>query len=145
MKKLLSMLILGVSLNLAYAQEKPLIDSKEPSEAQKSEFINNIVNQNNNELVMFILKSIEDQGITNTDQKINFVNTFNVYDKVKEEVITAIKANITYSDNEKVSYGRYKLKNCQALKKTLDAKGIPDYYLQDGFCFRQPPYYCYIK
>ena len=48
---------------------------------------------------MFILKSIEDKGITGINDKIDFVNTFKVTDDIKAQVITMIRNDINYSDH----------------------------------------------
>jgi hypothetical protein len=75
---------------------------------------NNVDYQNNTELVMFVMKSIEDKHITNVNKKIEFVNSFKVSDDIKEQAISLINQNIEYSDNEKVAYGVYLLKKCNS-------------------------------
>ena len=116
MKKLLSILILGVSLNLAYAQDNTKLSS---AGQELLEFVNDPQNkndslldpknQNDTELVMFILKAIEDKKIKEKTKQIEFANSFQVSDDIKKGVINSINQNLAYSDNEKVSYGIYLL------------------------------------
>ena len=117
MKKLLTILIVGLSLNLAHAQgdlnlsssaQEVLRSINEPQ--NKNDRLNNPQYQNDTELLMFIMKSIEDKHINEINKKIEFVNSFSVSKDIKEQAISLINQNITYSDNEKVSYGVYLLK-----------------------------------
>ena len=118
-------ILLGVALSLltSLAVANPQDDLKLSSDAQatleffnapqnKNDNINNPQTQNDTELVMFIMKSIEDKKITDKNKKIEFVNSFKVSNYIKEGAINDINQNITYSDNEKVSYGIYLLKKC---------------------------------
>jgi hypothetical protein len=119
MKKLLCILILGTSLNISHAQGDLNLSSpaqemlKFINDPQnKNDRLNNIQYQNDTELVMFIMKSIDDKHIKEINKKIEFINSFNVSKDIKEQAISYVNQNITYSDNEKVSYGVYLLKKC---------------------------------
>lgn len=119
MKKLLSILIIGTSLNVAHAQGDLNLSSPAQEMLQfvndpqnKNDKLNNPQAQKDTELVMFIMKSIEDKHIKEIDKKIEFINSFNVSNGIKEQAVSLINQNITYSDNEKVSYGIYLLKKC---------------------------------
>lgn len=128
MKKLLSILILATSLNIAHAQGN-LIDSRQLSEAEVLKVVTNPQNQAKVELVMFVLKSIEDLNITENDKKIDFVNKVAVSDNIKDMVKNDISQNITYSDYKRVSYGMYKLMNnkCSNSSNSLNVNGLPDH------------------
>lgn len=124
MKKLLSILIMGASLNIAHAQNNLNLSNdaqeilKFLNEPQnKNDSLNSPQVQNDNELVMSIMKFIEEKNIKEKNKKIEFINSLNVYDEIKQQAISYVNQNLTYSDNEKVSYGIYLLKKC---KKTKD-------------------------
>ena len=122
MKKLLSILIFATSLNIAYAQDNLNISSLSSNAQATLKFLNDPKNKNDNlndpqtqndtELVMSIMKSIEDKQIKDNNKKIEFVNSFKVSSYIKDGVISLINQNITYSDHEKISYGVYGLNEC---------------------------------
>jgi hypothetical protein len=129
MKKLLSILILATSLNIAYAQGDLKISSNAQETLKfmndpqnKNDILNNVQYQNDVELLMFIMKSIEDKNIKDKNKKIEFVNSFKASNDIKEWAISYINQNITYSDNEKISYGIYGLKKCNV---GAEINGIP--------------------
>lgn len=78
----------------------------------RNDLLNNAQYQNDTELLMFVMKSIEDKNIKDINKKIEFVNSSNVSNDIKKQAISLINQNITYSDHEKVSYGIYMLKKC---------------------------------
>jgi hypothetical protein len=143
MKKLLSILILATSLNIAHAQGN-LIDSRQLSEAEVLKVVTNPQNQAKVELVMFVLKSIEDLNITENDKKIDFVNKVAVSDNIKDMVKNDISQNITYSDYKRVSYGMYKLMNnkCSNSSNSLNVNGLPDHINLRGNCYPQEYFTC---
>jgi hypothetical protein len=139
MKKLLSILIIGASLNFAHAQDdlSRSIDAQEVRQfvnnpQNTNDKLNNPQGQNDAELVMFIMKSIEDKHIKEIDKKIEFVNSFNASNSIKEQAISLINQGITYSDNEKVSYGVYLLKKCH--DSTRSPRSRIDYRPFKGNC-----------
>ena len=104
-------LSLLVCLSSAYAHGNSIQYKPSPSSSDEVlKIINNPQNQNDVELVMFIMKTIEDKNIKDTNKKIAFVDTFQVSDDIKDVVKSYIKQNLSYSDNERISYGIYKLK-----------------------------------
>jgi len=118
-KILFGILLSTAFLNPTYAIDDPKLSSdvqevlkmmQDPK--YKNDFINNLQYQNDTELTMFLMKSIEDKGIKDTNKKIEFVNTFKVSEDIKEQVKSYIRQGINYSDHEKVSYGIYLLKKC---------------------------------
>jgi hypothetical protein len=124
MKKLLSILIVAASLNIAHAQSNLNLSSDaqemlkflhEPE--NKNDSLNSPQVQNDNELVMSIMKFIEDKNIKEKNKKIEFINSLSVSNEIKQQAISYVNQNLTYSDHEKVSYGLYLLKKC---KKTKD-------------------------
>ena len=143
MKKLLSILILTTSLNIAHAQGN-LIDSRQLSEAEVLKVVTNPQNQAKVELVMFVLKSIEDLNITENDKKIDFVNKVAVSDNIKDMVKNDISQNITYSDYKRVSYGMYQLMNnkCSNSSNSLNVNGLPDHINLRGNCYPQEYFTC---
>lgn len=119
-------ILFGVILSLltSLSVANPQSDLKLSSDAQatleffnapqnKNDNINNPQTQNDTELVMFIMKSIEDKKITDKHKKIDFINSFQVSKYIKDGAISEVNQNISYSDNEKVSYGIYMLKTCK--------------------------------
>lgn len=139
----LSILILATSLNIAHAQGN-LIDSRQLSEAEVLKVVTNPQNQAKVELVMFVLKSIEDLNITENDKKIDFVNKVAVSDNIKDMVKNDISQNITYSDYKRVSYGMYKLMNnkCSNSSNSLNVNGLPDHINLRGNCYPQEYFTC---
>src|SRR5688572_30222955 len=113
---LLLLLTSFLSVAVAHAQNNSLIDPSQLSEAQIKQIVTNPQNENKVELVMFVLKSIEDLNITDDDKKIAFVNSLDVSNEIKDVVKSDIKLNITYSDHERVSYGIYRLMSKQCDK-----------------------------
>lgn len=92
----------------AYAQ-----DNLKPFDASNQAIIiNSSQDQNDTELVMSILKLIEDKGITETNKKIDFINTFKVSNDIKEYATSLITQSLNYSDYKKDSYGTYTLQTC---------------------------------
>lgn len=63
--------------------------------------LSNPQNQNDVELIMLIMKSIEDKNIQGIKERINFVDTFKVSDEIKNVAKSYIRQNISYSDNKK--------------------------------------------
>ena len=119
MKKMLITLLILTSLSFTYAQDVSNLSnvgqqllkwSNNPQ--SKNDSTISPQRRNENELMMFILKSIADNNITDKQQKIEFVNSFQVSEDIKQFAISLINQNITYSDNEKVAYGLYLLKQC---------------------------------
>ena len=148
MKKLLITVLLLTSLSATFAQDV----SKLSNVAQQlSKWANDPQNQNDNilnpqtqnetELTMLILKSIEDKNITDKQQKIEFVNSSKVSENIKQDAISLINQNITYSDNEKVSYGLYLLKQCNDKPKPIASCYI-NYYPYQGSCAYEQGYAC---
>lgn len=95
----------------------------------KNDKLNDPQTQNDTELVMSILKYIEDKNITESNKKIEFINSSKVSNYIKNGVINEIQQNITYSDYEKVSYGIYMLKKCNNNSKAnvcyIDQRPVP--------------------
>ncbi len=110
------------------------------------EVVKNQQNQNDVELVMFILKSIDELNITDNSKKINFVDSMKVSDEIKDLAKNEINQGIVYSDHKKVSYGMYQLNagKCSANSNASGANvsGVPDYINFYGTCFYQPWYTC---
>ena len=139
MKKLLSILIVGASLNVAHAQGNLNLSSPAQEMLQfvndpqnKNDKLNDPQAQNDTELVMFIMKSMEDKHIKEINKKLEFINSFNVSNGIKEQAISLINQNITYSDHEKVSYGIYLLKKCNDSSRAPGA--TLDYRPNKGSC-----------
>lgn len=82
------------------------------SHQDQNDIINTPQDQNDTELVMFILKCIEDKHITEINKKIAFVNTFKVSNDIKDYAISLITQDLNYSDHKKDSYGTYILQPC---------------------------------
>ncbi len=124
MKKLLITLLILTSLSVANTQVSKIPNaeqqfSKWANDPQnKNDNLLNPQTQNETELMMFLLKSIEDKNITDKQKKIEFVNSFKVSEDIKQYAISLINQNITYSNNEKISYGIYSLKQCNDKPKT---------------------------
>jgi len=74
--------------------------------------LSNAQNQKDVELVMLIMKSIEDKNIQSVEEKINFVDTFKVTDEIKDVAKSYIRQNISYSDNKRIAYGIYQYTKC---------------------------------
>lgn len=140
MRKVLIILAITISLNIAYAQNVLLPHSAQEvmqfinDPQNKNDKLNNIQIQNDTELVMFIMKSIEDKNIQDIDKKIEFINSLNVGKTIKDQVITLVNQDITYSDNEKISYGGYMLKKCN---KTKAVGAIIDYRPMRGCVYER--------
>lgn len=141
MKKLLTILIVGLSINIAHAQGNSNLSSGAQAVLQfvndpqnKNDKLNNAQIQNDTELVMFIMKSIEDKHITEINKKIEFINSFNASNSIKEQAINLVNQNINYSDNEKVSYGVYLLKKCNEDSHKTNARAVVDYKPYQGKC-----------
>ena len=128
-------IVFGVILSLltSLSVANPQNDLKLSSDAQatleffnspqnKNDNINNPQTQNDIELVMFIMKSVEDKNLADKNKKIEFINSFKVSNVIKEQAISYINQNIKYSDNEKVSYGIYLLKTCNVSPKINDCR-----------------------
>lgn len=98
------------NLKLSSDAQKTLKFMNDPK--NKNDMLNNVQYQNNVELLMFVMKSIEDQNINENNNKIKLVNSLDVSDYIKNWAISYINQNITYSDNEKISYQIYTLKQC---------------------------------
>ena len=133
-------------LSFAHAQENLPAHQSNISDDQAFKILQNPQNENHAELVMFVLKSIEDLNITDTNKKLEFVDTLEVSDQVKNQVKSYINQNISYSDNEKVSYGIYQFKKCnQSSSKTnINTPQIKyhDYIPRGGACYSHPFYDC---
>lgn len=110
-------------LNLSSSAQEMLKFLNDPQ--NKNDILNNPQTQNDNELVMFIMKSIEDKHIKEINKKVEFVNSFKVSNDIKEQAISYINQNLTYSDNEKASYGIYMLKKCNTIPRA--GACYPDY------------------
>jgi hypothetical protein len=117
--KILLGIVLSISFLPSYAIDNPKLSDTATelnnmlnNPKYKNDSLNNQQNQNDTELVMFILKAIEEKKIQDPKQKIAFANSFQVSDDIKSLVRTQINQKLNYSDNEKVSYGVYILKNC---------------------------------
>ena len=148
MKKLLITVLLLTSLSATFAQDVSKLSnvaqqlSKWANDPQnQNEKILNPQTENNTELTFSILKSIEDKNITYTQKKLDFVNSSQVSENIKQSVINLINQNITYLDYEKVSYGLYSLKLCKLRKpsecyydNTPDGRGGCLYQYQDACC-----------
>jgi len=108
-------ILFGVILSLltSLSVANPQSDLKLSNDTQATlKLTNDPQYQNDVELLMFVMKSIEDKKITDKNKKIEFVNSFKASNYIKEWAISLINQNITYSDNEKISYGDYLLKKC---------------------------------
>lgn len=104
-------LFILVCLSPAYAQGNLTQYKSSPASSDEVlKIINNPQNQNDVELIMFVLKSIEYKNIKEINKKIDFVDTFKVSDDIKDVIKTTIKQNLNYSDHERVDYGIYQLK-----------------------------------
>ena len=104
-------LFILVCLSPAYAQGNLTQYKSSPASSDEVlKIINNPQNQNDVELIMFVLKSIEYKNIKDINKKIDFVDTFKVSDDIKDVIKTTIKQNLNYSDHERVDYGIYQLK-----------------------------------
>lgn len=126
--------LLGVILAITFSASVYALDNVESSSAAnevlklinspqyKNDTINNPRTQNDTELVMFILKAIEEKKIQDPKQKIAFTNSFQVSDDIKGLVINQINQNLNYSDNERVAYGIYMLKKCN--KRNASSKQV---------------------
>ena len=124
-KVISSRVLLGSILLITFSSSVYALDDLKPSSAAnevlkminnpqyQNDIINNSQYQNDTELVMFIMKSIEDKKIKETTKKLDFVNTFKVANEIKDQVKSMIKQNLNYSDHEKVSYGIYLLNKCK--------------------------------
>jgi len=111
-------LFLLVCLSSAHAQGNLTQYKSSPaSNDEVLKIINNPQNQNDVELIMFVLKSIEYKNIKEINKKIDFVDTFKVSDDIKDVIKTIIKQNLNYSDHERISYGVYVNKKCNKLLK----------------------------
>jgi hypothetical protein len=130
------------SLAIAGTPEHSLIDSTKLSEAEVQQIVTNPQNQQRVELVMSILKAIDDLNITENSKKIDFVNTMEVSDNIKTLVKNQINLNITYSDFQRVSYGIYRLMSKQCGKISGSGDALPDYILFQGYCVYQEYYTC---
>lgn len=131
-------ILLGVITLMTFSHSAYALDNTKPSSAAQEllktiktpQYQNNIINnlqyQNDTELAMFIMKSIEEKNIKEANKKIDFVNTFKVSDEIKDQVKSMIKQNINYSDHEKVSYGIYLLKKCN--DQTVSVRNEPCYF-----------------
>ena len=102
--------------------------------------LSNSQNQNDVELIMTIMKAIEDKDIQGVDKKIEFANTFKVSDYIKNTVKSYINQNINYSDNQRISYGIYRLKLCNHASNTNEV--WPDFRKSGNQCFSFPLYDC---
>lgn len=137
---------IGLITFFSIANAKDNLSMFQPTSSSEEEvlkMIKNPTNQNNTELVMSILKDIEDKGIKDADKKIEFVDSFNVSNDIKEQAKSYIRQNIKYSDNERVSYGVYKLKNCGSNSYASKTNGcVNDYaYIYNG-CYVQYRFTC---
>jgi hypothetical protein len=141
MKKLLSILILATSLNIAHAQEN-LTTNEKPTQNAVELMLANPQTQNDTELVMFIMKSIEDKDIQGVDKKTNFVDTFKVSDSIKNQAKSYINQNINYSDYKKLSYGMFQFKKCNHSSKGVNGH-LWDHIDNRGQCLSFPIYDCY--
>ena len=109
-------ILLSACLSSVYALDSNELSSAN-SEATKlfnstlypNEVISTPQDQNETELALNILKTIEDKKITETNKKISFVNTFNLPDEIKKYAKSLITQNLNYSDFKKESYGTYTL------------------------------------
>lgn len=111
--------------------------------------LTNQQNQNDVELVMFIMKNIEDKNIVEVDKKNDFVNSFKVSDYIKNVVKSYIAQNINYSDNKKISYGIYLFKKCNRtnFKTNIDTPPPPplhDFIKSGNQCFSLPLFDCQL-
>ena len=105
--------------------------------------IKNPQNQNNVELVMAVLKNIEDLNITEKDKKISFVDNFNTTDNIKSLVKISIENNISYSDHKRIDYGLYEYKKCYHTNyASTDDPKLPNYILFNNKCYYQEYYVC---
>ena len=138
-KLLIAMLSITTFLSFANANNYHI---NRPSEAEAMHIVENPDNQNKVELAMFILKSIEEKQIKNIDKKIDFVNSLPVSDEVKRLAKSIIQQGINYSDNEKISYGIYRLKNCKNFKNNSNFKSLSDYLPVGSGCVPIPNYLC---
>jgi len=125
--------IIFLSFSFANAQDNFKTFRPTPnSEAEVSKIIESPENRNHTELVMSVLKSIEDLWIKDTNKKIDFVNSLTVSDDIKDNTISQIRNNLSYSDHEKVGYGIYRLNNnkCPHFNNSVKAQGVPNFILQ---------------
>jgi hypothetical protein len=106
----------------------------------KNDLLNNTQYQHDTELVMFVMKSVEDKHIKDINKQIEFINSFKVSNDTKQQAISYIKQHIKYSDHEKVSYGVYMLKICNELPRVNNC--IMDYRPQAPHCFPQRSNIC---
>ncbi len=121
--------IMFLSFSFANAQDNLKTFQPTPnSEAEVLKIITNPENRNHTELVMSVLKSIEDLWIKDTNKKIDFVNSLKVSDDIKDHVISQIRNNLSYPDYEKIDYGIYRLNNnkCPHFNSSK-AQWVPDF------------------
>lgn len=139
-----SKVLFGMALSLiiflypAYAQSKLKLSSDAQATLKfmndpknKNDILNNAQYQNDVELLMFIMTSIDDKNIKEKNKKIEFVNSFKASEYIKDWAISLINQNITYSDNEKVAYGIYTLKKCNGESPRVN-ECIVDYRPNQG-------------
>jgi hypothetical protein len=133
--------VMFLSFSFANAQDNSNLFRPTPnSENEVLKIITSPENLNNTELVMSVLKSIEDLGIKDTNRKIDFVSSLKVSDDIKAQVIGQVRNSLSYSDHEKVSYGMYKVKSDKCHFNNSNAKGLRDYIPLRGYCFYQQYY-----
>lgn len=142
---LLGMLLFSTYL-LSFANDNNVLQQLRSTPSSPDEvlkIVQNPQNQNNVELVMFILKNIEDLNIIETDKKIEFVNNFNVSDEIKSLVKTAIENHINYSDHKRITYGLYEFNKCRHTNyMNRDDPKLPNYILFNNRCYYQEYYAC---
>lgn len=131
-------------LNIDYAEGNfpPNRNITVKSDSEALQILSNPKNQQKVELYMYVLKSIQDLGITDIDKKIAFVETMEVSNNIKDWVKSSIRHNINYSDYKKVSYGIYQTLNNKCGKGSNPQAKLSDYIPFRGHCAPLQWYEC---
>lgn len=144
-----SKMLLGVTLSVvtflsfASVQENLRTNTITLSDTEVTATLQNPQNQNDVELIMSIMKIIEDKNIEGISKKINFVDTFKVSDYIKNTIKSYIRQNINYSDNERISYGIYRSKKCNHQQDIINTDQVLyDFIKSGGGCFSHPLFSC---